>query len=63
MSFYDIEMLVNLYVIILLRLMRFINEDPINKIKIISHLNYTMNLLLSKIIYSTCIKYLNKYAN
>lgn len=51
MSFYDIEMLVNLYVIILLHLMRFINEDPINKIKIICHLNYTMNLLLSKIIH------------
>lgn len=35
MPFYDCEMLVNLYVIIPLRLIQFINEDPINKIKII----------------------------
>lgn len=51
MPFYDCEMLVNLYVIIPLRLIQFINEDPINKIKIIYHLNCTMNLLLSKIIH------------
>lgn len=44
-------MLANLYVIIPLRLMQFINKDPINKIKIICYLNCTMNLLLSKIIH------------